>query len=131
MNDVTTPQPMPTASTAPAKRPSTPRVAPIVGAVGTVELPTPTRSGGVESAYPFASLEVGQSFGVKNKDKAAISSSISAQNRKHKKELTDDAGNVTTAQTKHFVAVEIDAALAKTLKGTHLEGFKVAVKRDI
>src|SRR6185369_6661126 len=105
------------------------------------------------SLYPFDTLtEVGQSFGVKNKDVRGMSSIISNQNKKHKvpvkdangnieyhtKQLTAADGSVTevpdtskpkTTFAKKFEAREVTPEIAKLLKGTPGEGSKVIVTR--
>lgn len=133
------------------------RVAPETTGVVNVALPEPVRRGGrgTPSLYPFDSLtEVGQSFGVKNKDKRAMSSVISNQNKKHRVQATDDGGqplyktnsmkapdgSVTEvpdtskpiySHTKKFEAREVTPEIAKLLKGTPAEGSKVLVVRTI
>lgn len=52
-----------------------------------------SRRGG-RSQYPFDSLEVGQSFGVKNKSLAQMNSTISTANKRHRTERLDDDGNI-------------------------------------
>lgn len=121
----------PAAAAPAAAKPAVKRVDPVLSEVVTFAVPAPTRGGGAESAYPFATLEVGQAFGVKSKDKRGMSSIVSAQNRKHKIEMKDATGAVVGHnQTKHFFVVDVDAALAKQIKGTPLEGFTTLVSRD-
>lgn len=131
-----------------------PRVEPVLTeAVAGIAMPTKTSKRGSTSLYPFASLEVGQCFGVKNKTAANLSSIISNANRKAMEQARDEAGNLVfntktitgpdgsktevpdTASpkmvaTKHFFAHDVDAEYAKTIKGTKLEGSTVLVFRD-
>lgn len=135
--------------TAPAKR-----VEPVLTeAVAGIAMPTKTSKRGSVSLYPFASLEIGQCFGVKNKTAAQLSSIVSNANRKAMEQAKDEAGNLlfetktisgadgsTTevpdaskpkmVATKHFFAHDVDAEYAKTIKGTKLEGSTVLVFRD-
>jgi hypothetical protein len=130
------------------------RTAPELTEVLNLALPerAPRRAGSV-SVYPFDSLtEVGQWFGVKNKDKRAMSSVISNQNKKYRVQAKDENGqpmfkmnamkgpdgSVTEVadtskpiytHTKKFEAREVDAETAKVLKGTKAEGSKVLVVR--
>lgn len=90
----------------------------------------PARKGGAESKYPFDTLEIGKAFGVKGATKRGISSAISNANRKNRSELTNADGTTSKVQTKHFFAVDVDAARAKELKGTPLEGCTVLVSRS-
>lgn len=138
-----------------ANKPAAERVAPDLTGVVSVKLPEPVRRGGrgTPSLYPFDTLtEVGQSFGVKNKDKRAMSSVISNQNKKHRVQATDNGGqpmfkmnsardadgNVTEVPdtskpiytyTKRFEAREVTPEIAKLIKGTPAEGSKVLVVR--
>lgn len=109
-----------------------PRVTPELTEINsTLQMPEPPRnSAGAKTPYPFDKLEVGTSFGVKNKTLAQLASIISNQNRKHRIEKRDDAGGIvyktTTAkgadgteqtvptsepemeETKRFFGVEVD-----------------------
>ena len=136
------------ATTAPA-----PKVEPVFAA-GLAKIAMPVRASrrGSESKYPFATLEVGEAFGLKNKTAKNMTSVVSNANRKFQVNKTDDAGNVVyktneikdaqgnvthipTSEPvkvagKHFFAYDVDAATAKTLKGTPLEGSTVLIFRD-
>jgi len=112
------------------------RVAPVLTAIS-ANIPMPDRSNskrGSTTSYPFASLEVGQSFGVKNKTQKQLSSIVSNQNRKPGPPMVDangqpvfvmqevrDANNVVTghiptkeratddSKKKKFFALDVDA----------------------
>jgi hypothetical protein len=118
-----------------------------------ITMPTRTSKRGSVSLYPFASLKVGECFGVKNKTVANLSTIVSNANRKAMEQAKDEKGNplfeTKTIQgqdgsttevpdaakpkmiaTKRFFAFEVDAEYAKTIKGTKLEGSTVLVFRD-
>lgn len=135
------------------KAPAKPRVEPVLAGVN-LDIPMPQRARpGSEPKYPFAELEVGKAFGIKNKTAKDMGSVISAANRRYSEVKKDDAGNVvyqmkelegeggvkmsvpdTTkpekVATRHFFAVDVTAEQAKTFKGTPNEGIKVLVYRD-
>lgn len=115
-----------------ATKTTTAAAAPAVTVTGAVafELTPPARKGGAESKYPFDTLEVGQAFGAKGINKRGISSAVSNANRKNRSEIEAPDGTKSTVQTKHFFAVDVDAELAKKLKGTPLEGSSVLVSRS-
>lgn len=75
---------------APVKRVD-PETTPITS---TVPMPEKQSRRGSVSKYAFADLEVGQSFGVKNKTAAGMASIVSNQNRKHKTPKLNEAGGV-------------------------------------
>jgi hypothetical protein len=136
---------------------SAPKTAPEITGVANIALPEPERKGGrgTPSPYPFDSLtEVGMFFGVKNKDKRAMSSIVSNQNKKHRTQATDENGMLrfktnsvkapdgTVSEvpdiakpiydhSRKFEAREVTAEIAKLLKGTPAEGSKVVVVRTI
>lgn len=97
---LTTAEIMPTAfaSAPPAAdaKPATKRVEPILtGAVSGIAMPQRENKRGSASIFPFDTLtEVGQCFGIKNRDAKSLSSIISNANRKAMVNKTDDAGNV-------------------------------------
>ena len=94
-----------------------PRVEPeVIGVNATLTMPEPPKSGrrSNESAYPFAALEVGQSFGVKNKTAEQLSSAVSLQNKKARINKTDASGNV----------------VMKTKPGTDANGNAIQVPTD-
>lgn len=125
---------------------------PTVSAIVSIALPEPERAASRASYYPFDSLEVGQVFGVNDRDKKAMTSAISNANRKWKKQRKDEHGNpvyemntingpdgpVQVPDTtkpvidtlRHFRARDVTPEIAKTIKGTPLEGAKVLVERD-
>lgn len=91
-----------TAPAAASDETTTKRVAPDLTAISSaVEMPKKVSNRGSKSLYPFDKLEVGQSFGVKNKTAAGMASIISNQNRKHREEKKDEAGN-TVFETKEL-----------------------------
>ena len=84
------------------RKPGQTTVAPeLTGISAVVEMPAPpARSNrGSKSAYPFDELEVGQSFGVKNKTRDQMQSIVSNQNKKHRVEKRDENGNVVYKTT--------------------------------
>lgn len=85
-----------------AKTETKARVAPdLTGISSDVEMPKKVSNRGSKSLYPFEKLEVGQSFGVKNKTASGMASIISNQNRKNREEKVDEAGN-TVFETKEL-----------------------------
>jgi hypothetical protein len=105
-----------------AKLKSAPVVTAISAAVPMPEQKSARR--GTASVFPFDQLEVNQSFGVKDRDKASLSSVVSAQNRKHVTEtpgapvdlkdvngavVGQTPGDTVKTVTKHFFAVDVDA----------------------
>lgn len=135
-----------------AGAPAGPRVAPDVTAAIAIDLPERVRRSGSKSLYPFESLtEVGMVFGVKGKQAKSLSSVISNANRKWVKPITDEAGNptfeskvivsdgkeITVPDTERprinverkFAAIEVDAEIAKRIKGTALEGSTALIRR--
>jgi hypothetical protein len=76
-------KPAETAAPAKAKEKSNkPRIVAEVTAISSsVPMPSTSRVSGNKTPYPFAALEVGASFGIKNKGKNALASIVSNQNR--------------------------------------------------
>lgn len=132
------------------------RVAPVVTGTFKIDLPKRATKRGSESSYPFDTLtEAGMAFGLKDKTAKNLSSIISNANRKGQIDKTDEAGNVVYATktitspdgatpmtvpdtskpervaVKKFYAVDVNADLAKKLKGTPLEGSAVLVYREL
>lgn len=103
-----------------------------VTGVTTLSLTAPTRGGGKPSIYPFATLEVGQVFGIVGKKKADISSAVSAANRKGKSDVKDSEGNViNTVVSRHFFAIDVTPEIAEQIKDKpELAGATVLVQRD-
>ena len=103
-----------------------------VTGVTTLSLTAPTRGGGKPSIYPFATLEVGQVFGIVGKKKADISSAVSAANRKGKSDVKDSEGNViNTVVSRHFFALDVTPEIAEQIKDKpELAGATVLVQRD-
>lgn len=72
----------PAAAKAASDKVAKPRVAAEVTVISSaVPMPTSARASGNRSPYPFHDLEVGGSFGVKNKTKDDLASIVSNQNR--------------------------------------------------
>ena len=126
-----------------------PKTAPTVTDIVSIDFPMPARTGGAATYYNFDGLDVGQSFGVKDRDKKGMQSAIGNANRKYQENETDANGNPVYEMTKmpdgtqipntskpkrkatrHFVAIDVTPEIAKAIKGTPLEGSKVIVKRD-
>lgn len=143
-----------TPADAPAATGGSTRTAPELTGVLSLALPERKRtSRGSATIYPFDQLtEVGQFFGVKNKDFRGMTSVVSNQNKKYKtelrdtagaiqyetKKLTDASGAVTEVPdaskpkmtfTRKFEARNVDATIADMLKGTDAEGSKVLIVR--
>lgn len=79
----------------PSPKPGT-RIAPQITEIRSdVPMPEPTKGNrGSKSQYDFDKLEVGQSFGIKNKTAREMSSIVSNANRKNQADKRDAAGNV-------------------------------------
>lgn len=132
----------------------TKRTEPEITAIAAIPLPVNVKAArGSKSPYPFDTLEVGKAFGIKNKTAKQLSSIVSNQNRKdsnHRQvkdsngnvvykmtEMKDQNGNVTkvptneaeTEQIKEFRAYDVNEEIAKSIKGTPLEGSSVIVYR--
>lgn len=91
--------------------------------------PEPTRGGGA-TKYPIDSLEVGGAFGVKNKVKRDLAGVVNRANVKYSTRAKDSAGKTKVIQTeREFYAIDVDAATAKSLAGTDLEGSSVLFVR--
>jgi len=91
--------------------------------------PPESRRGGA-TKYPINSLEVGGAFGVKNKVKRDLAGVINRANVKYSTRAKDAAGKTKVIETgREFYAIDVDAATAKTLTGTDLEGSSVLVVR--
>lgn len=67
------------------------------------DVPMPANAGktnrGGRSLYPFDDLEVGQSFGVRNKTQKQLASTVSGATKRHRVEVKDAAGNVVFKTT--------------------------------
>lgn len=94
--------------------------------------PKPSRGGTSAAKYPFDDLaNVGDFFGVKNKERRQLASPITNANKRFRNELKNADGTVaSTVQEREFYAVDVDAAMAKALKGTAFEGSSVLVIRS-
>jgi hypothetical protein len=109
-----------------------------ISAPASIDIPVKDKRGG-KSVYNFDSLtEAGMSFGVTGRDAKSVRSAVSAHNRKFKTMLKNEDGQVVmdgekpkTTYTKHFEVIEVDADIAKAVKGSSLEGATVIVRRDI
>lgn len=130
------------------------RVDPQLTGAAKLAIPERVSKRGSESKYPFASLtEIGMAFGVKNKKASQLSSIVSNANRKNVVAVKDEAGNAVfntktvkdaagndiqvpdaaspkTEIKAHFIAYDVTPELAKSLKGTPLEGASAIVQRD-
>jgi len=142
----------------PAKTPANPtgpRTAPVTSAAVKIEITLPERKRGNASTYPFESLtEAGMVFGVKGKPAKNLSSVISNINKKFIKTIVDEHGHPTfetkpmhgpdgsvmqvpdTEKPKvhierKFRAIDVTPDIAKSLKGTPLEGFETLIQRTI
>lgn len=137
-----------------APKPKADKIAPVITGIGDIELSRPTGAGrGSKSNYPFDDLEIGKAFGVSNKDARGLSSIVSNQNRKHRAPVKNadgttqfetmgasdgqggtiqvpDTNKPVMSQTKRFFAVDVDAEIAKKIKGTPLAGAKALVYRE-
>lgn len=106
---------------------------PIV-ALGTVAValpPKPTRAGGGKAKYPFADLEVGGYFAVKNKTRREMAGPLANANKRYRTVLKNEAGQVVnTVQEREFYAADVDATTAAAFKGTDLEGATVLLIRS-
>jgi len=146
--------PAPAADAAAAK----PRILPEITAIATgIAIPTGASAArGSKSPYNFDELEVGAAFGVKNKTAKQLSSIVSNQNRKdnNQRQKTNADGSPAfkteytetkdvngavigkvphqvpdTEWIKEFRAFDVTKEMAKTYKGTALEGSSVVVFR--
>lgn len=115
------------------------KTAPKISAVVNILLPARKTNRGGAAVYPFDTLaNVGDIFGVSDRNKKSIQSAVSNQNRKFKQQrkgadgnvILDGKGKPTTEYTRHFEVIEVDADIAAAIKGTPLEGSKVLVRRD-
>lgn len=99
---------------------------------GFVVPPKPSRGRGSAPRYPFDDLaRVGDFFGVKNKERRQLASPITNANKRFRNELKNADGSVaSTVQEREFYAVDVDAAMAKQLKGSTYEGSSVLVIRS-
>lgn len=129
-----------TDTTAPTEAMTTKRVAPVLTEVGVVALPDRKTNRGGTTIYPFDKLtQVGSSFGIKDRDKKSVQGAVSNQNRKFKVPAKNDDGTVILdgngkpkmTYSQHFEVIEVDSAIAEAIKGTHLDGSKVIVRRDV
>jgi hypothetical protein len=109
------------------KAKNAPRVAPVITPISAaLTMPERASNRGSKTIYPFEQLQVGQSFGVKNKKAENMTSIISNQNRKTypvkdasgaivMKPIKDAAGAVIGQSadpetfSKRFFAVDVDA----------------------
>lgn len=129
------------------------RVEPALTAVATgIDLPVRTTKRGSTSLYPFADLEIGACFGVKNKTAKQLASIVSNANKKAMVQETDANGPVFNTKeitgadgtksvvadraspkmvaTRHYFAFDVDKDYKAKIKGTALEGSTVLVFRD-
>lgn len=138
-----------------AGAPTGPRATPVTSEAVMIQIALPERKRGNASTYPFDSLvEAGMVFGVKGKPAKNLSSVISNVNKKYVKPVTDADGNVQydtkpmngpdgsvmnvpdltkpkVAVERKFRAIDVTPDIAKSLKGTALEGFDTLIQRTI
>lgn len=137
--------------------PGKPRVeAQLTAVFSGLTMPTRSSKRGSTSIFPFDTLaNVGDAFGVKNRDAKSMSSVISNANRKNMVNKTDANGNVVYKTTelkdangtvighqpttepekvagKRFAAFDVkgNKELTAAIKGTPLEGSSVLVFRE-
>lgn len=122
-----------TNAAAPAAAEKAPRVAPVLTAISTA-VPMPQnltkRSRGGNSLYPFDSLvEVGQSFGIKNKTAKNLASVISGANKRYMVDAVDAHGNPVFKQNE---VKQADGSVTKvpTLEREKMPG-KTFVAADV
>jgi len=118
-----------------AKATKKPRVAPEITAISAkVEMPASASSRrGTKSLYPFDDLvEVGQSFGVKNKTASDMSSIVSNQNRKNREDVFDENGDTVfeTKTMKGEDGVEIQVPTKKPLQKVNKFFFVVDAEKN-
>lgn len=126
-------------TTEPAAAAPTGRTKPTITSVVNIALPERKTARGSATVYPFNSLtEVGQMFGITDRDKKSVQSVVSNQNRKYKTPAKNDDGTVIMngekprmTYTTHYEVIEVDAGIAEAIKDTPLAGSKVLVRRDI
>lgn len=90
--------------------------------------PEPARSG--KTVYPIDDLAPGAAFGVKNKTKRDLAGVVARANAKYRSTGKDANDKTVVLSTeREFYAVDVDAATAKSLKGSDLEGSTALVIR--
>lgn len=127
-------------TTEPAAAAPTGRTKPTITSVVNITLPERKTARGSATVYPFNSLtEIGQMFGITDRDKKSVQSVVSNQNRKYKTQaknedgtvILNDQGKPRMTYTTHYEVIEVDAGIAEAIKDTPLAGSKVLVRRDI
>jgi hypothetical protein len=104
----------------------------MVGDIDIALPPKPSRGGTGKTKYPFDSLEVGKFFSLKNKTRRAMAGPVGLANKRFRDVLKNEAGEtVSTKQNREFYAADVDAELAKSLKGTPHEGAITLVIRSV
>ena len=121
-----------TAKTKPAAT-AAPKTEAIVN-IGDIDIalpPKPTRAGNGKGKYPFANLAVNKFFSVTGKDRRGMATAVANANKRYRKEIPATPGNPPQViQEREFYAADVDAELAKSLKGTAHEGATVLVIRS-
>lgn len=93
--------------------------------------PAKSSGGGGAAKYPFADLNTGEFFGVKNKTKRQMASAVLNANDRYSVVAKDAKGKkVRTNVEREFYAVDVDQPTAEKLKGTPFEGSTVLVVRS-
>lgn len=99
-------------------------------------MPTPPRGGrrGSVSLFPFDALQVGQSFGVKNKTLSQMQGVISNQNKKGRTPKLDENGNkvmkMITAQDGAGNEVQVPGSEVETVEGKRFFGIECDPAND-
>jgi hypothetical protein len=84
-----------------AGAPTKVRVAPVLTTISNaVPIPAVKNNRGSKGAYPFDNLEIGQSFGVANRNAKQMASIVSNANKRFLVNKTDENGNVVFKTTK-------------------------------
>lgn len=101
-----------------------------------IPMPTPPRGGrrGSVSLFPFDALQVGQSFGVKNKTLQQMQGVISNQNKKGRTPKLDENGNkvmkMTTAKNAEGQEIQVPTNEPETVEGKRFFGIECDPKTD-
>lgn len=130
------PAPAPAPQAAAAK-PETKRVEPQITGINTsLKMPEPPKAGrrGSKTLFPFDDLEVGTSFGVKNKTLEQMQSIISNQNKKSRVEKRDEAGNIVyktkSAKAADGSEIQVPTDEPETVEGKRFFGIACDPKTD-
>ncbi|HRQ13073.1 MAG TPA: hypothetical protein PK205_07190 [Promineifilum sp.] len=117
-----------------AKAAAAPRVAPQLTTISAAVAMPDRRSRGGRSLYPFESLAVGQSFGVKNKTAKQIASVVSAANRRGLAPKRDANGAIVykmqTIKTADGTEKQVPSQEPETFRQSHYIVADVDPKAD-